>query len=70
VNKHALALGKVKKTTEVSEVDASTQVVSCGTPLPGLDVRIVDPDQHNVLAGWIGWRDLAGGQREVPGILE
>jgi thioester reductase-like protein len=61
VNKHALALGKVKKTTEVSEVDASTQVVSCGTPLPGLDVRIVDPDQHNVLAnGVVGEIWLAG----------
>jgi thioester reductase-like protein len=61
VNKHALALGKVKKTTEVSEVDASTQVVSCGTPLPGLDVKIVDPDQHNVLAeGLVGEIWLAG----------
>ena len=61
VNKHALALGKVKKTTEVSEVDASTQVVSCGTPLPGLDVKIVDPDQHNVLKdGMVGEIWLAG----------
>jgi thioester reductase-like protein len=61
VNKHALALGKIKKTTEVSEVDASTQVVSCGTPLPGLDVKIVDPDQHNVLKdGLVGEIWLAG----------
>jgi thioester reductase-like protein len=61
VNKHMLALGKVKKTTEVSEVDASTQVVSCGTPLPGLEVKIVDPDQHNVLGdGLVGEIWLAG----------
>jgi thioester reductase-like protein len=61
VNKHMLALGKVKQTSEVSEVDASTKVVSCGTPLPGLDVKIVDPDQHNVLAqGLVGEIWLAG----------
>lgn len=61
VNKHALALGKVKKTTESSEVGVSTQVVSCGVPLPGLDVKIVDPDQHNVLGdGLVGEIWLAG----------
>jgi len=61
VNKHALALGKVRKTTEVSEIGAATQVVSCGTPLPGLDVKIVDPDQHNVLAdGLVGEIWLTG----------
>jgi len=46
VNKRALALGKARMTTEVSEVDAATQIVSCGIPLPGLDVKIVDPEQH------------------------
>src|SRR3984957_19830312 len=61
VNKHALALGKVRKTTEVEEIGAATQVVSCGIPLPGLDVKIVDPDQHNVLAdGLVGEIWLAG----------
>ncbi len=61
VNKHALALGKARKITEVSEIGGSTQVVSCGTPLPGLDVRIVDPDQHNVLKpGMVGEIWLAG----------
>ena len=35
VNKRALALGKARMTTEVSEIDAATQIVSCGTPLPG-----------------------------------
>src|ERR1700677_3260580 len=43
VNKRALALGKARMTTEVSEIDGATQIVSCGTPLPGLDVKIVDP---------------------------
>ena len=47
--------------SEVSEIGASTQVVSCGKPLPGLDVRIVDPDQHNVLKpGMVGEIWLAG----------
>jgi thioester reductase-like protein len=49
VNKRALALGKVRMTTEVSEVDAATQVVSCGVPLPGIDVKIVEPELHNAL---------------------
>ena len=34
VNKRALALGKARMTTEVSEIDAATQIVSCGTPCP------------------------------------
>src|SRR5271154_4696157 len=49
VNKRALALGKARMTTEVSEIDGATQIVSCGTPLPGMDVKIVDPEQHFVL---------------------
>jgi thioester reductase-like protein len=61
VNKHALALGNARMTTEVSEIGASTQVVSCGTPLPGLDIKIVDPDQHNALKpGLVGEIWLAG----------
>ncbi len=46
VNKRALALGKARMTTEVSEIGAATQIVSCGTSLPGLDVKIVDPEGH------------------------
>ena len=61
VNKQALTLGQVRMTTEVSEIGASTQVVSCGAPLPGLDVRIVDPERHDVLpAGSIGEIWIAG----------
>ena len=33
-------------TTEVSEIEGATQIISCGTPLPGLDVKIVDPEGH------------------------
>jgi len=62
VNKHALTLGKARMTTEVSEVDAATQIVSCGTPLPGLDVKIVDPERHDALpTGRIGEIWIAGG---------
>ncbi len=60
VNKHALTLGKARMTTEVSEIDGATQIVSCGTPLPNLDVKIVDPERHVALKPgrigeiWIG----------------
>src|SRR5215469_8781001 len=61
VNKRALALGKARMTTEVSEIDASMQIVSCGTPLPGLDVRIVDPEGHFALKpGRVGEIWVAG----------
>src|ERR1700727_2229124 len=46
VNKRALALGKARMTTEVSEIGGATQIVSCGTPLPGIEVKIVDPAGH------------------------
>jgi len=49
VNKRALALGKARMTTEVSEIDGASQIVSCGTWLPGLDVKIVDPEGHFAL---------------------
>ena len=61
VNKRALALGKARLTTEVSEIDAATQIVSCGTPLPGIDVKIVDPEGHFPLpSGRIGEIWVAG----------
>jgi thioester reductase-like protein len=61
VNKRALALGKARMTTEVSEIDAATQIVSCGIPLPGVDVKIVDADQHVALkAGVLGEIWVAG----------
>ena len=61
VNKRGLALGTARMTTEVSEIDASTQIVSCGVPLPGLDVKIVDPEQHVALKeGQLGEIWIAG----------
>src|SRR5580698_7069683 len=49
VNKRALALGMARMTTEVSEIGGATQIVSCGTPLSGLDVKFVDPEGHFAL---------------------
>jgi acyl-CoA synthetase (AMP-forming)/AMP-acid ligase II len=70
VNKRAIALGKARMTTEVSEIGAATQIVSCGTPLPGLDRKIVDPEKHFALKpGHIGEIWVAG-ERQVPGLLE
>src|SRR6202453_2640102 len=63
VNKRALSLGTARMITEVSEIDAATQIVSCGTPLPGIDVKIVDAEQHVALkAGLIGeiWIAVSG----------
>src|ERR1700723_2731775 len=61
VNKRALALGKARMTTEVSEIGGAPPIVSWGTPLPGLDVKIVDPEQHVALtAGHIGEIWIAG----------
>src|SRR6202166_4528048 len=61
VNNRALALGKARMTTEVSEIGGVTQIVSCGTPLAGMDVKIVDPEQHVALKpGHIGEIWIAG----------
>jgi thioester reductase-like protein len=55
VNKRALTLGKAHLISEVSEIDGATQVVSCGKPLPGMDVKIVNPELHLALKpGQIG----------------
>jgi thioester reductase-like protein len=67
VNKNAVALGKARMTTDVSEIGAATQIVSCGTPLPGLTVKIVDPEKHVALEpGRIGEIWIAGGSK-CPG---
>ena len=67
VNKNAVALGKARMTKEVSEIGSATQIVSCGTPLPGLTVKIVDPEKHMALeAGRIGEIWIAGGSK-CPG---
>jgi thioester reductase-like protein len=64
VNKNAIALGKARMTKEVSEIGAATQIVSCGTPLPGLTVKIVDPEKHIALEpDRIGEIWIAGGSK-------
>src|SRR5271157_4544904 len=61
VNKSAIALGKARMTKEVSEIGAARQIVSCGTPLPDLNVKIVDPEQHVALKeGRVGEIWVAG----------
>jgi thioester reductase-like protein len=46
VNQFGLRKGKVRITSEASEIASATQIMSCGTPLPNVDVKIVDPDTH------------------------
>ena len=61
VNKNAIALGKARMTTETSEIGSAMQIVSCGTPLPGLNIQIVDPEKHLALEpGRIGEIWVAG----------
>src|SRR5277367_2289943 len=61
VNKRALALGKARMTTEVSEIDGAAQIISCGVPIPGLDLKIVDTEGHFALQpGCIGEIWVAG----------
>jgi thioester reductase-like protein len=61
VNKNAIARGKARKTADVSEIVTATQIISCGTPLPGLTVRIADPKKHLALEpGRIGEIWVAG----------
>ncbi len=61
VNKRALTLGKARMTTEVSEIDGAKQIVSCGVPLEGVDLKIVDPEGHFALEeGRVGEIWLAG----------
>jgi thioester reductase-like protein len=61
VNKHAIARKRARMTTEVSEIGAATQIVSCGIPLPGLTVKIVDQEKHVALPpGHIGEIWIAG----------
>jgi thioester reductase-like protein len=62
VNKRALALGKARTITEVSEIDGAAQIVSCGVPISGIDVKIVDPEAHFALeSGRVGEIWVAGG---------
>src|ERR1700728_5185824 len=64
VNKNAIAMGKARMTKEVSEIGAATQIVSCGTPLPGLTAKIVDREKHVALEpGRIGEIWIAGGSK-------
>ncbi len=61
VSKQALALGKARMTTEVSEIDGAKQIISCGAPLEHLDLKIVDPEGHFTLGpGRVGEIWLAG----------
>jgi thioester reductase-like protein len=42
VDKSAIARGEAK----LSEADSATRIISCGTPLPEMAVKIVDPGKH------------------------
>jgi thioester reductase-like protein len=67
VNKRGLALGKARMTTEVSEIDGATQIVSCGTPLQGFDVKIVDPEGHFALKPDLIGEIWVAGSGKCPG---
>lgn len=61
VNRRALAMGRVRAITTVSEIAGSKQIVSCGKPLGDVVVKIVDPDKHVALQdGSVGEIWVAG----------
>jgi thioester reductase-like protein len=49
VSRKALALRRVRLTTDVSEIAGAKRIVSCGRPLGDVVVRIVDPEKHVAL---------------------
>ena len=68
VNRRALTLGKARMTTEVSEIDASTQIVSCGTPLPGSTSR--SWIRSGTSLSRMAWLAKYGSRkRQMPGLL-
>ena len=55
VNKNGLALGRTRVVSDVSEIAAARQIVSCGRPLGDTCVKIVEPARHVALdAGHVG----------------
>lgn len=52
VDTHSLSIGQ--RIQESREVDSSSTLVSCGEPLPGHDVRIVDAQRHEVTDRTVG----------------
>jgi acyl-CoA synthetase (AMP-forming)/AMP-acid ligase II len=55
LNAKALALRRVRPTTEVSAIASAKRIVSCGQPLGDVTVRIVDPEKHTLLSdGHVG----------------
>jgi thioester reductase-like protein len=49
VNKNALTLGRTRVVSDVSEIAAARQIVSCGRPLGDTCVKIVEPARHVAL---------------------
>jgi thioester reductase-like protein len=49
VNKNALTLGRTRVVSDVSEIAAARQIVSCGRPLGDTRVKIVEPAGHVAL---------------------
>jgi thioester reductase-like protein len=76
VNRQALALRKVRATTDISEVAVSKRLVSCGKPLGDLVVRIVDPEKHTVLDDgqvgeiWVAGKSKCAGYWNKPELSE
>jgi thioester reductase-like protein len=76
VNRRALALRRVRTTSEVSGIVAAKQIVSCGVPLGDVTVRIVDPEKQTALEDghvgevWIGGKSKCAGYWNNPELTE
>ena len=49
VNKNALALGRTRVVSDVSEIATARRIISCGRPLGDTCVKIVEPARHVAL---------------------
>ena len=76
INKNASALRKARAISQVSEISAAKQIISCGKPLGDVAVKIVDPEKHIVLEDgdigeiWLGGKSKCRGYWNKPELTQ
>jgi thioester reductase-like protein len=76
INKNASALRRARAISQVSEISAAKQIISCGKPLGDVAVKIVDPEKHIVLEDgdigeiWLGGKSKCQGYWNKPELTQ
>ena len=76
INKNASALRRARAISQVSEISAAKQIISCGKPLGDVAVKIVDPEKHIVLEDgdigeiWLGGKSKCRGYWNKPELTQ